>query len=52
MEKHTISALIVAGAAVVGSVLQGLVLMAARRKRKSKEAESGGSPDDGRGTGG
>jgi hypothetical protein len=46
MEKHTISALIVAGAAVIGSVFQGLVLRAAKRKRESRGAGSSGPPNE------
>jgi hypothetical protein len=45
MEKHTVSALILAGAAVIGSVVQGLVLMAAKRKREAGKTEPGDSGD-------
>lgn len=38
MEKSTISALVVAGAGVVGAIFQALVLRAAKRK-KMKEGE-------------
>ena len=37
MEKHTISALIVAGAGVVGAVFQVVVLRAAKRKKAEKD---------------
>ena len=40
MEKSTVSALIVAGAGVVGGVFQALVLRAARKKRL-EEQEAG-----------
>jgi hypothetical protein len=41
MEKHTISALIVAGAGVLGAVVQVLVLRAAKKGRLERErAES------------
>ena len=39
MEKSTISALIVAGAAVVGGLFQALVLRAAKKKREASEYE-------------
>lgn len=39
MEKSTVSALIVAGAGVLGAMVQVLVLRAAKRKRAISEAE-------------
>ena len=39
MEKSTISALIVAGAAVVGGLFQALVLRAAKKKRAAEASE-------------
>jgi hypothetical protein len=44
MEKHTISALIVAGGAVIGGVVQGLVVIAARRKNRVERARSDDPP--------
>ena len=39
MEKSTISALIVAGAAVVGGLFQALVLRAAKKKREAESSD-------------
>ena len=50
MEKSTISALIVAGAGVVGGLFQVLVLRAAKKKREASDYEKRtglADPDDG-----
>ena len=50
MERSTISALIVAGAAVVGGLFQALVLRAAKKKREASDYEKRTGlvdPDDG-----
>ena len=39
MEKHTISALILAGGTVLAGVFQALVLTAAKKKKKREAAE-------------
>jgi hypothetical protein len=41
VEKHTISALIVAGATVIGAVVQVLVVRVSKRKRAAGRTEPG-----------